>query len=421
MNGGAISGNTATNGDGGGVFNWKGGTFTLNGGKISGNTAAYGGGGGVHNRGTFTMDGGEISGNTAIGGGVKNLDGTFTLSGGAISGNKATAGDEISIIRSSATLPEDSLWKSDEVGDRGDPSSARVYTGAEVNGMKQTLYLKHHEHKFTEEQITKQPTCTEKGEMVGSGCACGQTVTVELDPLGHDMQPSVAAKDATCEEAGNTAGTKCSRCDHTEGNEPIDPLGHDMTGEWYETKAAQPGVAGEERRDCQREGCGHFETRPTEALPVPSDPVVTIEDPETPLAGLFTRADAIGYLWEQSGKPEAELSTFEDVPEDHEWAVAIGWAQDMGIAAADEDGNFRPDDLVERWTEDLELEPEGELQEFLNRYALFAGVELDADELFIELGGEADDVVMGEDAQAIFNEFFAKLEAALAAQEDEAA
>ena len=116
-----------------------------------------------------------------------------------------------------------------------------------------------------------------------------------------------------------------------------------------------------------------------------------------------------GYLWEQSGSPEWELSDFEDVPEDHQWAVAIGWAQDIGIAVADEDGNFRPDDLVLRSTEDIE----GELQEFLNRYAVFAGVKLDADELFIELEGAPDDVIMGEEAQAIFDEFFARLELAL--------
>ena len=138
----------------------------------------------------------------------------------------------------------------------------------------------------------------------------------------------------------------------------------------------------------------------------------TIEDEETPLAGLFTRADAIGYLWEQTGSPEAELSDFADVPEDHYWAVAIGWAQDMGIALPDEDGNFRPDDLVLRTSD----EPEGELQEFLNRYAAFASVELEDGELFIELDGEAEDFIMGEEAQVIFDEFFAKLEAALATQ-----
>ena len=150
--------------------------------------------------------------------------------------------------------------------------------------------------------------------------------------------------------------------------------------------------------------------------PIIVDPVedeVEIDDVDVPLAGLFTRADAIGYLWEQSGSPEWELSDFADVPEDHQWAVAIGWAQDMGIAVADLDGNFRPDDLVLRSVEDIELSPEGELQEFLNRYAVYAGIELEPGGLFIELDGAWDDIIMGEEAQVIFDNFFAKLELAL--------
>ncbi|MCD7948194.1 MAG: hypothetical protein LUG13_07890, partial [Oscillospiraceae bacterium] len=57
---------------------------------------AVGNGGGVFNSGSFTMEGGAISGNTATastfdssGGGVYN-SGSFTMEGGAISGNTAT-------------------------------------------------------------------------------------------------------------------------------------------------------------------------------------------------------------------------------------------------------------------------------------------------------------------------------------------
>jgi hypothetical protein len=35
-----------------------------------------------------------------------------------------------------------------------------------------------------------------------------------------------AAKDATCTEAGQTAGEHCSRCDHKVGGEVIPALGH---------------------------------------------------------------------------------------------------------------------------------------------------------------------------------------------------
>ncbi|MDE6281603.1 MAG: S-layer homology domain-containing protein, partial [Oscillospiraceae bacterium] len=222
---------------------------------------------------------------------------------------------------------------------------------------------------------------------------------------------------ATCVAEGSITYT-CPYClhPHTVTTE-VDPDNHDMGG-WYVSKQPGPGVEGEERRDCQRVGCDYYETKSIPAQPVPGvgtseEPTVEIEDVEVPLAGIFTRADAIGYLWEKSGKPEAELSTFKDVPEDHQWAVAIGWAQDMGIALPDQDGNFRPDDLVLRSVESLEISPEGEFQEFLNRYAVYAGIKLDAGELFIELEGAWSDIIMGEEAHVIFNDFFAKLEAAL--------
>ncbi|MDR1257295.1 MAG: hypothetical protein LBJ86_06070, partial [Spirochaetaceae bacterium] len=131
MNGGTISGNTASNtaadNYGGGVY-VTGGTFNMTGGTISGNTSTStstntdtaitvgSGGGGVYAAGgsTFEMTGGAISGNTASntstetgtettsgsgGGGVYAAGGsTFEMTGGAISGNKATStNDKITV------------------------------------------------------------------------------------------------------------------------------------------------------------------------------------------------------------------------------------------------------------------------------------------------------------------------------------
>jgi hypothetical protein len=99
MEGGRISGNTASYYYGGGVFVGDNGIFTMNGGEISYNTAYYRGGGVyVDYGGTFTMSGGEISGNYAqtrdggdsSGGGVfVGNDGIFTMNGGKISRNAA--------------------------------------------------------------------------------------------------------------------------------------------------------------------------------------------------------------------------------------------------------------------------------------------------------------------------------------------
>jgi uncharacterized protein (TIGR02145 family) len=87
MNGGIISGNTATNG--GGVY--IDGTFTMDGGKISGNTATYGGGVYRASEGNFIMKAGVITNNIARenGGGVYVQSGffvTFSKTGGTITG-----------------------------------------------------------------------------------------------------------------------------------------------------------------------------------------------------------------------------------------------------------------------------------------------------------------------------------------------
>jgi uncharacterized repeat protein (TIGR02543 family) len=129
MNGGKISGNTASNGSsyegsGGGVFvngggyvmngggYVSGGTFTMNGGEISDNTSSkfsngggvYVGGNSVVRGGTFTMTGAKISGNSAGNGGGVSIAGsgyeTFTMSGGEISGNSAFSGGGVYIMGS---------------------------------------------------------------------------------------------------------------------------------------------------------------------------------------------------------------------------------------------------------------------------------------------------------------------------------
>ncbi|MDR3249056.1 MAG: hypothetical protein LBT39_09765, partial [Treponema sp.] len=108
MEGGTISGNTASGANAGGGGVWvNGGTFVMIDGTISGNTVTSGGsslGGGVYvwDEGFFTMQDGTISGNTATssgtdgsssGGGV-GMDGgsEFIMEGGTISGNTATGG-----------------------------------------------------------------------------------------------------------------------------------------------------------------------------------------------------------------------------------------------------------------------------------------------------------------------------------------
>ncbi len=104
MEGGIISGNTATS-DGGGVFVNGNGTFTMSGtAAITGNVVTYGYGGGVYvASGTFKMsETAKISANSAgFGGGVYVKGGSFEMSGGTISGHKVTSGGGVSVSNNS--------------------------------------------------------------------------------------------------------------------------------------------------------------------------------------------------------------------------------------------------------------------------------------------------------------------------------
>lgn len=52
--------------------------------------------------------------------------------------------------------------------------------------------------------------------------------TDEIPALGHDYINVIDAKDATCTEAGNTAGWECSRCDAKLESIELPALGHDL-------------------------------------------------------------------------------------------------------------------------------------------------------------------------------------------------
>ena len=81
-------------------------------------------------------------------------------------------------------------------------------------------------HQWDEGVVTKEPTCAAEGEKTFTCTVCKETKTEAIDPKGH-TPVDVAAKDATCTEKGNTAGTKCSVCDTIlSGVEEIPAKGH---------------------------------------------------------------------------------------------------------------------------------------------------------------------------------------------------
>ena len=83
------------------------------------------------------------------------------------------------------------------------------------------------EHEKDNGTITTEPTCTQAGEKTYYCKKCGAVVEkVPVEALGHDMV-DVPAKDATCTENGNTAGQKCTRCEHKTYS-VINATGHNM-------------------------------------------------------------------------------------------------------------------------------------------------------------------------------------------------
>lgn len=133
MNGGSITGNSI-NYYGGGVYVEKNATFTMNGGSITNNNSDYGAGVSIESvadgdtPGRFIMNGGEISGNTATrrGGGVyvqsstsRPESGTFIVSGNVkISGNKVDGlNNNVSLCDGSKiTIGESGLGSNASIG-----------------------------------------------------------------------------------------------------------------------------------------------------------------------------------------------------------------------------------------------------------------------------------------------------------------
>ena len=97
-------------------------------------------------------------------------------------------------------------------------SEPEVSSPAEVSS-EEDISSEPHTHVFGDWQVTIRPTCTEKGEETRT-CACGETETRDVDPLGHKWDEGTVTTIPTVEAKGVKTFT-CERCQATK-TEDID-------------------------------------------------------------------------------------------------------------------------------------------------------------------------------------------------------
>ena len=131
-----------------------------------------------------------------------------------------------------------------------------------------------HTHEWDEWAVVTPATCMSEGEETRACILDSSHIeyrVLEIDPDAHiweeewdtDADTYIAP---TCTTRGSGTRT-CTRngCDGVDsGEDNIPELGHDWD-EWYVTEEATVTSAGEERRDCKRVDCNHFET---EVIPI---------------------------------------------------------------------------------------------------------------------------------------------------------
>ncbi len=81
-------------------------------------------------------------------------------------------------------------------------------------------------HDWKAEESHREPTCTEDGEQSYTCTKCQETKTEKIPALGHTevIDEAIAP---TCEEAGKTAGIRCSVCNEIiKAQEEVPATGH---------------------------------------------------------------------------------------------------------------------------------------------------------------------------------------------------
>ena len=139
-------------------------------------------------------------------------------------------------------------------------------------------------HTLDKGTVTKEPTCTEKGVKTYTCTVCGATETEEIPALGHTWDEGKVTKEPTCAAVGEKTYT-CTVCDETK-TEEIPVLEH----KWDNGVVTLPATntkEGVKTYTCTV--CG--ETK-TEAIPKVKDVIVTGDESTPVLYALLLIASA---------------------------------------------------------------------------------------------------------------------------------
>ena len=281
----AVTGNTSQDSGDGIYTSWKGTTTMGDNASVSGNTSEQNGGG-VRNDGTFIMnDNASVSGNTAAldGGGVFANGGKFIMNDNAsISGNEAVRGGGVLNGFGPIDMNDDSRISGNTADEAGDDIFSLFDAGYDLGG---TLNLGDREWTIDTAE-SRESKANEKYEPAADG------------------------------KVTEAIGLKF-------GYEEADP-----------SQPEQPEVPGGATTD------------DPSSTPDENPGEIELEEIETPLSGIMTRAQFVDCLWQREDRPEAAVPTFTDVPAHHQYASAVGWAQANNLVSGNGSGEFKPDDSV---------------------------------------------------------------------------
>ena len=180
------------------------------------------------------------------------VSGSWSIPSGSAIAN--VDGGHAAFAYANATNVSGTLKITVKAGNPGDASVGCSFTWGGSTTKKFSVGCATHQYVETKTEAT----CTSDGKIVKKCSVCGDTQTVVIPKLGHDLKDKKVTKEATCTEAGSQEGT-CSRCGQTV-KETIKAKGH-KPGEYTPLSKGDCQHLGTEQAVCSV--CGATVTRET--------------------------------------------------------------------------------------------------------------------------------------------------------------